>query len=66
MTQFGTNDRQDQSDKPTIRCCVCLNQGRRTAMATIVKGYAVCDEHVELVSRPDFDIFHLRGESRAL
>jgi hypothetical protein len=35
-------------------------------MATIVKGYAVCDEHVELVSRPDFDIFHLRGESRAL
>jgi hypothetical protein len=50
----------------TIHCCVCLNQNRWTPATTIIKGYACCDEHVELVSRPDFDIFHLRAEFRAV
>jgi hypothetical protein len=42
-----------------ISCCICLNTGSRVSASTIVKGYAVCDAHVELVSEPDFDIFSL-------
>jgi hypothetical protein len=33
-------------------------------MTTIIKGYAVCDEHVALVSQPHFDIFSLVGGAR--
>lgn len=50
--------------KVHISCCICLNQGRRTQMTTIIKGYAVCDEHVALVSQPHFDIFSLVGGAR--
>jgi hypothetical protein len=42
-----------------VRCAICLNQGKRVEADTIVKGYAACSDHVELVSRPDFDIFTL-------
>jgi hypothetical protein len=45
---------------PGIGCCICINQKkRRISATTVVKGYAVCDEHVELVSNPDFNIFAL-------
>lgn len=45
-----------------IHCCICLNRGgERKAADTIVKGYAVCEAHVALVSRPEFDIFKLGG-----
>jgi hypothetical protein len=47
------------TDLEGISCCVCLNRGKRESAATIVKGYAVCGEHVALVALPDFDIFHL-------
>jgi len=43
----------------TIHCCICLNRGEWIAATTTVKGYSVCPEHVELVSRPNFDIFDL-------
>jgi len=47
-----------------VACCVCLNlQGDRIPMVTIVKGYAVCEEHIQLVSAPGFDIFRLRSDS---
>lgn len=43
-----------------IGCCVCLNiKGQRVAASTVVAGYAVCDEHIELAGRPDFSIWHL-------
>lgn len=43
----------------TIHCCVCLNQDRSSAAVTLIKGFAVCAEHVALVSRREFDITHL-------
>jgi len=44
-------------------CCVCFNlTGKRVRMFTMVKGYAVCEEHVQLVSAPGFDIFRLRSD----
>jgi hypothetical protein len=46
-----------------IHCAICLNQGSKTEATTTIKGYSVCENHTELVSRPDFDIFHLRAES---
>jgi hypothetical protein len=42
-----------------IHCAICLNRGQDVAATTLVKGYAVCQEHMELVSRPNFDIFDL-------
>jgi hypothetical protein len=43
---------------PFIACCICLNQrGERVPYSTIIKGYAVCDQHISLVSQPEFDIF---------
>ena len=45
-------------ETPFTACCICLNQrGVREPMSTIIKGYAVCDRHVSLVSQPEFDIF---------
>lgn len=47
-----------------IHCCVCLNQRKeRLAATTIVSGYAVCDEHIELAGSPKFSIFNL-GSSK--
>lgn len=49
-----------------ISCCICLNQrGKRLPATTIVSGYAVCDEHVELAGAPGFSIHKIRGEQRA-
>lgn len=49
-----------------IACCICLNQrGERVPHSTVVKGYAVCDQHISLVSQPEFDIFTL-GRGRQL
>lgn len=50
--------KQDLENK--IHCAVCVNQGKMVAAITIVKGYASCAQHVELVSKPDFDIFQLK------
>jgi hypothetical protein len=50
-----------------IHCCICLNQkGTLIAASTVVKGYAVCAEHVDLVSRPDFDIHRIKAASRGV
>lgn len=47
----------------TIGCCICLNQQRkRLAATTVVSGYAVCDEHVELAGAPGFSIHKIRGD----
>jgi hypothetical protein len=45
-----------------IHCAVCLNTRNPPwpQATTIINGYAVCDDHTELVSRPDFNIFTLR------
>jgi hypothetical protein len=49
---------------PFIGCCICLNQrGQRTPATTTIHGYSVCDQHVSLVSQPEFDIFTLLGRS---
>jgi hypothetical protein len=50
-----------------INCAVCFNRGKRTKddeELTIVKGYAVCADHVQLVSQPGFDIFSLLGGTK--
>jgi len=50
-----------------INCAVCFNQGKRTKddeELTIVKGYAVCVDHVRLVAQPNFDIFSLLGGAK--
>ena len=52
---------------PVIHCCCCLNlSGNAVPAETIVNGYAVCDEHVDLASHPKFDIFALKKEKRSL
>jgi hypothetical protein len=44
-------------------CCVCfILTGKRVPMITVVKGYAVCEAHVELASTPTFDVFRLRTD----
>jgi hypothetical protein len=54
----------DQS-LPAIGCAVCLNiKGDRRQATTIVSGFAVCDEHVELASHPEFSIWRLRHRGR--
>lgn len=48
-----------------IGCCVCLNRGgKRVEATTVVKGYAVCANHVDLVSQPEFDIFAIGKQER--
>ena len=44
-------------------CCVCfILTGKRVKHLTVIKGYAVCADHVELVSAPGFDIFKLHSD----
>lgn len=45
----------------TLHCAICLNQGQKVQATTLVKGYASCEDHVPLVSRPGFDIFEVFG-----
>lgn len=49
-----------------IGCAVCLNMDNthKTPATAVVKGYSVCENHVALVSNPDFNIFHLHGKAR--
>jgi hypothetical protein len=50
---------------PFIACAICLNQrGERVPHTTIVNGYAVCDQHVSLVSQPEFSIFTISAHPR--
>jgi hypothetical protein len=43
-----------------ISCCLCLNiKGKRIPATTIVKGYAVCDDHIAVAAEPHFDIMRL-------
>jgi hypothetical protein len=51
-------------NKPHISCAICLNRGQRTPATTLIKGYAVCDPHVSLVSQPEFDIFAIQAHPR--
>lgn len=39
-----------------IHCCLCLNgpEGRVPAV-TMIKGYAVCERHVVVIRKHDFD-----------
>lgn len=47
--------------KQFIACAICLNiKGKRIPMTTMVRGYAVCADHVNLVANPQFDIFSIR------
>ena len=51
--------------QPFIGCAVCLNiKAHRTPATNIIKGYSVCDEHVDLADRPGFNIFNLKGKPR--
>lgn len=52
-------DLSDNADRDVpIHCCICINVGRgeaaRTPATTVVMGYAVCNEHTELMSHQDF------------
>lgn len=39
-----------------IHCCICLNiSGDLVPAITLVHGYAVCENHVKVVQRNDFD-----------
>jgi hypothetical protein len=50
-----------------ISCCLCLNiKGKRVAATTIVKGYAVCDDHIQVAAEPRFDLFRMTRSSRAV
>lgn len=50
-----------------ISCAICLNQrGERIQAETIVKGYAVCARHINLVAQPTFDIFKLGPDKRTV
>ena len=50
-----------QIEQVTIRCCICLNQNKDVAAFSVINGYACCEAHIELVSRPGFDIFSFYG-----
>lgn len=53
---------KNQQPAPFVACCICLNQrGERVPYVTVIHGYAVCEQHVSLVSQPEFDIFTLFG-----
>jgi hypothetical protein len=42
-------------------CCVCfILTGKRVPHLTVIRGYAVCADHVELATKPEFNIFNLR------
>lgn len=50
-----------------IHCCVCINRGkfgRDPRGITVVKGYAACPDHIELVSHPAFDVMNAAHETR--
>jgi hypothetical protein len=49
-----------------VHCAICFNQGRLVDYETVVGGVAVCADHIELASRPDFSIWNLVVEKRAL
>lgn len=54
-----------QIDSVTIHCVVCLNQrGEAVPAFSVVKGYAVCELHVGLVSKPGFDVQHLGTQKK--
>ena len=58
-----TKDRN--AEENWVACAVCLNQsGKRVKMATIIKGYAVCEDHIDIVSAPGFDVYMLRTDRR--
>jgi hypothetical protein len=57
--------RTDVASVHFISCAVCLNlKGLRCQADTVVKGYSVCDEHVELVSNPNFNIATLKPQDK--
>lgn len=67
--EMGAPDPQPMPPAPPgveLRCAICLNQReQRVPATTIVRGYAVCDEHVELAGAPGFDIQKVRKGRQA-
>jgi len=49
-----------------ISCCVCLNvKGKRVPATTVVKGYAVCDNHITVACAPNFNLWEMTRRGRA-
>ena len=39
-----------------IHCCICLNLStKRVEAITLMHGYAVCEEHMDVIKHHDFD-----------
>lgn len=55
-----------QIEAVTVHCAICLQQGKTKTAFTVVKGYAVCEPHVQLVSKQGFDIFQLQTQRGAV
>lgn len=53
-----------QIEEVSIHCAICLQQGKKVPAFTVIKSYAVCEAHVQLVSKPGFDIFNLGGSKK--
>lgn len=49
-----------QIEHVTIHCALCLQTGKTVPAVTVVNSYACCETHIQLVSKPDFNIFSLR------
>jgi hypothetical protein len=60
VTELAVERTLDPTITYPIHCCLCLNgsQGRVPAVL-LVKGYAVCDTHVDVIRKPDFDFIKL-------
>jgi hypothetical protein len=55
-----------QPEKNWVACACCLNFfGERRKATTIVNGYAVCDEHITLVSQPGFELRPMEKRKRS-
>ena len=53
------------ADKPFTACAVCfIQRGQRVKSTTTVKSYRVCDAHIGLASRDDFNISSLQTGGR--
>jgi hypothetical protein len=58
----ATVPKKTEASGGAIHCCVCINRGnfrRDPRGITVIKGYAACPDHIELVSHPGFDVFML-------
>lgn len=47
-----------------VHCCICLNLGKRVEAITSIRGYMICEEHVELVQNRDFNFLSIMQAAR--